>query len=43
MAQLMKQQKMVLKKIKEMNDTLETVAESIDVLIKLETERIKKS
>lgn len=43
LAKLMKQNEKLLKKLDDIGTTIETMAESIDTLIQIETERIKKS
>jgi hypothetical protein len=41
MVMLLEQNEKLFKKIKEMNDTIETIAESVDTLIEIESQRIK--
>jgi len=43
LAKLMKQNEKLLKKLDEINTTVETMAESVDTLIQIETEKIRKS
>lgn len=39
---LIEQNEKLMRKIKKMDDTMETVAESVDTLIEIESERLKR-